>query len=76
MLYSMYHPPFPPPRLSILIYNYTKYKVINVKSCPLSTSLIHLPEAEEGRHTNPSSYTIQTLHLPTLICLLNSAIYL
>jgi hypothetical protein len=40
-------------------------------SCPLSTSLIPLPEAEEGRHTNPLSYTIKTLHLPNLICPLN-----
>ena len=68
-----------PPRLSILITIWlykTQYKVINVKSCLLSTSLIPLPEAEEGRHTNPSSYTIKTLYLPFLICQLNSAIYL
>ncbi len=67
MLYSMYHPPFPP-RLSILITIQinTQYKVIICQV--LSTVYIHhtSPKAEEGRHTNPSSYIIQTLTCPFL----------
>ena len=68
MLYSMYHTPFPPPRLSILItiQTNTQYKVIICQV--LSTVYIHHtpPEAEEGRHTNPSSYTIKTPTCPFL----------
>jgi hypothetical protein len=77
MLYSMYHPPSPP-RLSILItlQTNTQYKVIICQV--LSTVHIHhtLPKAEEGRHTNPSSCIIQTLHLPKLNYHLYLAFYL
>ncbi len=56
----------------------TQYKVIICQV--LSTVYIHhnLPKGEEGRHTNPSNYTIQTLTCPFLpiICTQLSSIYL
>jgi hypothetical protein len=68
--YALFHVPssISPPRLSILItiQTNTQYKVIICQV--LSTVYIHHtpPEAEEGRHTNPSSYTIKTLTCPFL----------